>query len=259
VEDLLTLFGADFSGDQVGASALVPLLHLVGVALAGWALVLAFRGFGERGLAVQVLAVASVVVLVAYVLRDQSGGGPHEMVGVLVACSVLAGRLLAEPLIRGRHLTVLALVLAFYAGCLGYNATQPAVVQDQSTQLATWLNDHGLTSGLAPYWEADSVTFDSKNRVTVAPVILNQAGELIGVNRASEQEWFDPARYDARFVVVSPESQGCTGGSTAQWLAAVRTQFGAPARSYQVGEFQVLVWNQNLLDNLQEAPPGDTC
>ena len=50
------------------------------------------------------------------------------------------------------------LVLAFYAGCLGYNATQPAVVQDQSTQLATWLNDHGLTSGLAPYWEADSVT-----------------------------------------------------------------------------------------------------
>jgi hypothetical protein len=259
VEDLLTLFGADFSGDQVGASALVPLLHLVGVALAGWALVRAFRGFGEHGLAVQVLAVTSVVVLVAYVLRDQSGGGPHEMVGVLVACSVLAGRLLAEPLIRGRHLTVFALVLVFYAGCLGYNATQPAVVQDQSTQLATWLNDHGLTSGLAPYWEADSVTFDSKNRVTVAPVILNQAGELIGVNRASEQEWFDPARYDARFVVVSPESQGCTGGSTAQWLAAVRTQFGAPARSYQVGEFQVLVWNQNLLDNLQEAPPGDTC
>ena len=76
VEDLLTLFGADFSGDQVGASALVPLLHLVGVALAGWALVRAFRGFGQHGLAVQVLAVTSVVVLVAYVLRDQGGGGP---------------------------------------------------------------------------------------------------------------------------------------------------------------------------------------
>ena len=125
VEDLLTLFGAELSGDQVGASALVPLLHLVGVALAGWALVRAFRGFGQHGLAVQVLAVTSVVVLVAYVLRDQGGGGPHEMVGVLVACSVLAGRLLAEPLIRGRHLTVFALVLVFYAGCLGYNATQP--------------------------------------------------------------------------------------------------------------------------------------
>ena len=259
VEDLLTLFGADFSGDQAGASALVPLLHLVGVALAGWALVRAFRGFSQAGLALQVLAVTSVVVLLAYVLRNQSGGGPHEMVGVLVACSVLAGRLLAEPLIRGRHLTVFALVLAFYAGCLGYNATQPAVVQDQSTQLATWLNDHGLKSGLAPYWEADSVTFDSKNRVTVTPVIRNQAGELIGINRASEKEWFDPARYDARFVVVSPESLGCTGGSTAQWLEAVRKQFGAPARSYRVGEFQVLVWNQNLLNNLQEAPPGDPC
>lgn len=260
VEDLMTLFGADFSGDQLGAGAFVPLLHLVGFALVVWALVLVFRGFSQRGLALQVLAATSVLLLISYVLRDQADGGPHEMVGVLVAGSVLAGRLLAEPLIRGRHLPVFALVLVLYAGCLGYNATRPPLVQDQNTQLTAWLQEHGLTSGLASYWEADSVTFDSKNQVTVTPVVQNQ-GELVGVNRASTTNWFDPAAHDARFLVVSPESVGCTGGSTAQWLEAARKQFGAPTRSYQVGEFQVLVWNQNLnlLNLVHEAQPSGTC
>jgi hypothetical protein len=259
IEDLLTLFGADFSGDQLGAGAFVPLLHLVGVALAGWALVRAFRGFSGRGLAIQVLAVTAVALLVSYVLRDQSDGGPHEMVGVLVVGAVLAGRLLAEPLIRGRHLTVFALVLVCLVGCLGYDATKSAIVQDPNTQLAAFLEDHGLHSGLASYWQADSVTFASQNKVIVTPVYRNQAGVLVGLNRASKKAWFDPANYDARFVVISPESLGCTGGSVAQWAATATKQFGTPAGSYQVGEFRVLVYNQNLLNNVQEAAPGDPC
>jgi hypothetical protein len=111
-EDLLTLFGADFSGRPLDAHAAIPLVHLAGVALAGWALVRALRRFADIELAVQVLAVVCLVLLIAYVLRTQRDGGPHELVGVLVASAVLAGRLLALPLIRGRHLTAVALILA---------------------------------------------------------------------------------------------------------------------------------------------------
>jgi hypothetical protein len=238
---------------------IVPLVHLVGVALAGCAVVLAFRGFSRRGLAIQVLAVTVVVLLASYTLRDQLNSGPHEIIGVLVVGSVLAGRLLAEPLIRGRHLTVFALVLAFYAGCLGYNAAQPAVVQDQNTQLTSWLEAHGLKAGVGPYWESDIVTFDSQNRVTVAPMYRLQATEFIGLNRASDSSWFDPAKFDARFLVIAPASVGCTGGSAAQWADTARSQFGAPENTYQVGEFTVLVYNHNLLDQVKEAPPGGYC
>jgi hypothetical protein len=259
IEDLLTLFGANFSGDQLGASAFIPLLHLVGFALAVWAIVRAFRGFGGRGLAIQVLAVTAVALLVSYMLRDQADSGPHEMVGVLVVGAVLAGRLLAEPLIRGRHLTVFTVVLVCLVGCLVYDASKPAVVQDPNTQLAAFLENHGLNSGLASYWQADSVTFASQDKITVTPVYRNQSGELVGLNRASKKEWFDPANYDARFVVISPKSLGCTGGSTGQWLATASKQFGTPANVYQVGEFQVLVYNQNLLTSLHEAAPGDPC
>ena len=120
VESVLLLFGADFSGQQLGPRAAITLVHLAGVALAGWGGARALRRFAAEELAVQVLAVAAVVLLVAYVIRGTPsvGGGAHEIAGVLPIGAVLAGRFLAGQLIRGRHITALAVVLACYIGIL---------------------------------------------------------------------------------------------------------------------------------------------
>ena len=83
VESVLLLFGADFSGEQLGPHAAIALVHLVGVALAAWATWRALRRFGTQDLVVQVLAVTAVVLLVTYVLRGNPNvaGSNHEIVG----------------------------------------------------------------------------------------------------------------------------------------------------------------------------------
>jgi hypothetical protein len=255
-EDLLTLFGADFSGMRLGAHAVIPLVHLAGVALAGWALARALRRFPEHGLAVQVLAAACVVLLIAYVLRTQQDGGPHELVGVLVASAILAGRLLALPLIRGRHLTAAGLVLACYAGILAHDAAQRPAAHDPSQQLASWLQEHDLHDGLATYWSSDSVTFDSQYRVLVVPVYRYPDGRLKITDRADKATWL---HRNASFLVLPSRGLGCAVGSARQWLATARAQFGPPSGSYRVGPFRVLTWHENLLRRIAEAAPGDPC
>jgi len=255
-QDLLTLFGADFSGMPLDAQAAIPLVHLAGVALAGWGLARALRRFAGAELAVQVLAVVCIVLLIAYMLRTQRDGGPHELIGVLVAGAVLAGRLLALPLIRGRHLTAAALVLVCYAGLLGHDAAQRPAPHDPSQQLASWLQAHDLHDGLAAYWSADSVTFDSRYRVVAVPVYRYPGGRLKVIDRADSVTWL---RRDASFLVLPSHGIGCAGGSAGQWLATARAQFGPPSRSYRVGPFRVVTWHENLLRRVAEAPPGDPC
>ena len=102
VESVLLLFGADFSGEQLGPHAAIALVHLVGVALAAWATWRALRRFGAQDMVVQILAVTVIVLLVSYVLRGNPNvaGSNHEIVGVLPIGAVLAGRLLAGALIH---------------------------------------------------------------------------------------------------------------------------------------------------------------
>ncbi|MGH3284391.1 MAG: hypothetical protein ACRDPD_06860, partial [Streptosporangiaceae bacterium] len=119
VQSVLVLFGADFSGQPNGARIGIALVHLAGVALAAWAAGRAVRRFGPQDLVVQVLTVTLIVLLVAYVLRGNPNvvGSTHEIAGVLPIGAVLAGRLLAGTLARGRLLILaLALILGCYAG-----------------------------------------------------------------------------------------------------------------------------------------------
>jgi hypothetical protein len=259
VQSVLTLFGASFTGSPTGFQLGISLVHLAGVALAAWAVTRALRRFTVSEPIVQVLAVAVIVLLAAYIIRSQQNAGPHEIVGVLPIGAVLAGRLAAAAVSAsaGRR-AVSAIVLACYAGTLAYSVLQPAP-PDPNRQLADWLRSHDLTSGLAAYWNADIVTFYSRDRVQVTPVYRFAPGHFEGINRSSKVSWFSPAEHDARFLVLPAVVPGCAGGTPGQWLLTARTQFGAPAASYQVGPFRVLVWHANLLKKLVEAPPGNPC
>ena len=93
VQSVLLLFGADLHAQQNGAQIGIAVVHLAGVALAAWAAGRALRRFGTQDLVVQVLTVALIVLLVAYVVRGRPNvaGSTHEIAAVLPIGAVLAG------------------------------------------------------------------------------------------------------------------------------------------------------------------------
>ena len=254
-ESVLLLFGADFSGEKLGAHAGITLVHLAGVALAAWATGRALRRFGAQDLVVQVLAVTAVVLLMAYVLRKNPtvGGSTHEIAGVLPVGAVLAGRLLAGPLVRARLIPVLALLLVCYAVFVLHNVVQQPQY-DANGQVAAWLRANHLSYGLGDYWNANAITLDSGNQVQVRYV--SRIGDTL-VQRPWESEgsWYDPAQHDATFLVTPGPADVCTPGTPAGWEAAARATFGPPSGTYRVGGFIILVWHKNLLRDLASYPP----
>ena len=254
VQSVLVLFGADFSGQPNGTRIGIALVHLAGVALAVWAAGRAVRRFGTQDLVVQVLAVTLIVLLAAYVLRGNPNvvGSAHEIAGVLPIGAVLAGRLLAGTLARGRlPILALALVLVCYAGIEVHNTVQQRP-SDPDAQLAAWLQAHHLTYGLGDYWNASAITLDSGNQVQVRYV--GRVGDKLLVRPwETKNSWFDRTQHDATFLVTPGPASVCSPGTPAGWEAAAKATFGPPSGVYRVDGFIVLVWHENLLGHLTKA------
>jgi hypothetical protein len=257
VESVLLLFGGDFSGERLGAHAAIALVHLAGVALAAWAATRALRRFGHQDLVVQVLIVAAVVLLVAYVVRGKPNpnvaGSTHEIAGVLPIGAVLAGRLLAEPLIRARFVPVLAVIGVLYLGFLAHNVVQQPPY-DANGQVAAWLQANHLRYGLGDYWNANAMTLDSGNQVKVR-YVSRIGDKLVQRPWESENSWYDPTQHDATFLVTPGPASACASGTPAGWEAAARATFGPPSGTYRVAGFVILVWHKNLLRDLASYPP----
>jgi hypothetical protein len=236
VEHVLVLFGADFFGLSL-TSAIVPLVHLVGVGLVGWGAVGATRRFWrEDDLILQILTASFLVVLAAFGFGFRLGA--WEAVALLPIGAVLAGRLLTSRLIAARLVPALAAVLACYALFLLYDASRPAPFSPDQ-RVATWLTAHHLRYGLASYWEASSVTVDSDNYVQVRPV-RTAGDELVLTHWNAVASWYNPRLHDARFVIFR-HCAGCLS------LASLRRIYGRPAHVYRVVDYLVLVWDKNLL------------
>jgi hypothetical protein len=268
-DGVLGLFGASFQGPPTGLALVFAILHLVGVALAIWALWLAFRWF-FRGddLIAQVLAVSIVVNLAAYLISGKPTAywSVREMAGILPAGAVLAGRMIG-PLLAGRALAgralagraltrlrraltgTLAVVLACYLAALGWGATRqsvPGVGQD----LVGWLGAHGLTYGLAEYGLANAPTMASGNKVAIRPVVAERARLDPGPHEF-DINWYDPGHHYANFVALLAKPAALDPMTQAQARAA----FGAPAHEYRYRGYLIMTWDKNLLAELgPEAP-----
>jgi len=254
VESVLLLFGADFSGEQLGPHAAIALVHLAGVVLAAWAFGRALHRFGTQDLVVQVLAVTGVVLLVTYVLRGNPNvaGSAHEIAGVLPIGAVLAGRLLAGQLIQARLIPALALALVCYTGILVHNTVQQRPA-DPNARIAAWLAANHLSYGLGDYWNANAITLDSGDQVQVR-YVSRVGGKLMVRPWETKDSWYDPARHDATFLVTPGPADVCSPGTPAGWQAVARATFGPPSATYHVDGFFVLVWHGNLLSRLTTAP-----
>jgi hypothetical protein len=247
LEGVLGLFGADFFGQQLGVSAVLALLHLVGLTLAAWAFAVAIRRFVSTSeIIAGVLAAAIAINLTTYLFSTLSDNywATREIAAVLPYGAVLAGRLLAKRLIDARMVPALGIAALCYAIALGYGAAQPSVPA-ANADLAGWLEAHHFTVGLSNYGQANSITLDSGGQVQVRAPSVSHGLTMIPYE--SKASWFDPRLHDANFVVtVGPLNP--TGPSL---YYEARTRFGPQAQTYYVGRYIIMTWHKNLLADLR--------
>jgi hypothetical protein len=261
VQAVLELFGANVFGAHPFTEQVLCAFHFAGVLLAIAALGIALRNFlREDGILVSALAVAILVELAAFLVSIHSRNldSIREIVGVMPLAAVLAGRLLAAPLLRlfaaglavGRRRAVPAVAatavaaavavaaVGGYLAAMAYGAAQPAI-PSASQALAGWLSARHLTDGLAGYWQAGSVTLDTGGKVRVSDVIIGGNGKLAPYRWETKASYYAHHLRGTRFVVTGgPRSAVPIAGLAA---AAVRT-FGPPAHVYHVGQYTILTW-----------------
>jgi hypothetical protein len=257
---ILQLFGAGFSSQQSAAQTAFAVIHLTGLALAAWALCLAMRRFFAQQLLVQLLGVAIVVNIAAYIVTVQaeSIATTREIAAVLPFGAVLAGRLLPQTLAARRpaHATgrlspvwVAAggLLLASYAVMLGYNASRPPA-PGQVANLASWLAAHHLTRGLGGYWQSNSVTLDSNDTVQVRAIAINEGKLTTAPYWEASSAWYDAQNSYANFIVNAPPAwHPHAPGVLVNQMEAIA---GKPAKIYHIRGYTIAVWRQNLLSRL---------
>jgi hypothetical protein len=250
-EDFLGLFSADFFGAKTGTGLVPIVIHLAGACLVALALWLAIRGLRRSGDLVAGMLAASVVCgLASYVfLFKATPADIREVSPAFALGAALAGRVLGAPLVRNRLEPLLAAGLACYLLTLGpaitVHARPPA-----NLALATWLESRHLSSGIAGYWQANSVVLDSGTSITMRAVKAQGDGTLVPYPWELDARLLDPDRNYANFVVaITAGTHGLTEGQAT-------ATFGQPVHVYRYQQYRIMVWNKNLLRQLPPLPSG---
>ena len=251
-ESVLILYSADFLDTGLGGPRFAAVLHLAGLALAGLAFGFALRAIFRGGDRVsQVMAAAIVVNLAAYTCSATISGvdSARELAAVLPLGAVLAARLTAQRLIARKLVPVVLAAVLGCAGILAYNAGRPpspAAAQN----VADWLAARHLRYGLGGYWQANNITLASAGRIQVRPVIpwMDQVGQD---RWESKDSWYNPGLHNATFLVIDTTNPRNAWYATASEAQAT---FGPPESNCKLGEYTVLIWNNNLLGYLGRQP-----
>jgi hypothetical protein len=283
LQDVLNLFSASpFGQPGSGAGLILTAIHLALfclVAIAGW---IALRRLLWTGDLVAVLLAAGIIANLAvytvlYVTGPATGQDVAPVFGMGAA---LAGRVLGGPLARAwqhratqdqgiqeqgiQEQVTLGLgpreaasvrrtwpLLAAWAAIVLAVSVPPLVTArpaaPDNAALATWLEDHGLHSGIAQYWQANSIMLDTGGAVTIRDVWdYGPGGGIRPYPWEQDTSLLDPRHNYANFVIAAAHS-GLT-------RPAIELRFGLPARVFLVGTFTVLVYDRNLLPDLSGLP-----
>ena len=256
LQDFLHLFSASPFGQQVGPGLILVAVHLglaALVAVAGWIALRRYLWSGD--LVAVLLAVGIVANLAVYTLLYITGlATTQDIAPVFGMGAALAGRVLGGPLAswwQDRRARAAWPLLTAWAAVMLAVSVPPLVTARPAAaangMLAVSLADHGLRSGIAQYWQANSVMLDSGGAITMRDVWdYGAQGGIRPYPWEEDTSLLNPQRYDANFVVAATHS----GLS----VPAIEQRFGLPARSYQVGEYTVLVYDRNLLPTLSVLP-----
>jgi hypothetical protein len=238
--NLRILFGAVDSkttlhghlGDDLGLACLVAAIY--GLA---WVA----RTWRRASRADQLLSVGIACIVCLYTVSVLAKlGNAHELAVVLPSGAVLAARALVPA--RITRVPVAVAVVAATAVLavlpLASAARQPLDVP-ATTQLTAWLEAHHLDYGLAGYWDANSATVQSGDKVMIHDIDFRKGGGLALPGYEASKLWYDPARHDATFVVAQARGP--------YPVSAFEGFLGRPAATDRVGNYVVLVYKKNLL------------
>jgi hypothetical protein len=192
------------------------------------------------------LCVAIVMDLSAYVISTMPiFTNPYEVVAVLPGGAVLAARACVPGRMAGPLRAGMATGLAAMAALLTLTtaAARPAVAEP-TVPLSAWLEAHGLTYGLADYWNSSIVTLQSGNRVQVRAVVV-QGRQVVPYDWETSTLWFDASRHDATFLIV--DLNGNRPSPPAEQI------FGKPYRIGHVAHWAILIYQKNLLEQVATA------
>jgi hypothetical protein len=239
---LRVLFGAE------AGSASSPLARNAGYILGIACLLAAGAGFARvvwtwrtASRVEQLLCAAIVINLAAYVVSTiPIPSNPYEVVAVLPCGAILAARACVPGHIAGTVRAGLAAGLAAIAALLPL-ATAAARPADAvpTAPLSAWLEAHGLTYGLAGYWNSSAITLESGNRVQVRAVLID-GSQVIPYLWETNTLWFDASRHDATFLIVDLAGNGLS--------PYAEQAFGKPARIAHVAHWEILIYQKNLLE-----------
>ena len=161
LQDILSLFGAATQGAAVGTAGAVFGLVCLLAAACGFAKVIWTWRTASR--AEQLLCVAIVINVTMFVISSiPVPGNAWEIVAVLPCGAVLAARAFVPGHIADarRAQVAIAAVAVVALLPLAAAATLPPATP-YTARLATWLEAHRLTYGIAGYWDASAVTVQS--------------------------------------------------------------------------------------------------
>ncbi|HET9168127.1 MAG TPA: hypothetical protein VFN97_01790 [Actinospica sp.] len=249
-QSLFGMFGVDVHNFPGGSVSRVGLTCVGGFALACGLLSLlrVLIRWTRVDDADRLLAVTVLVYLAAYefsTVASPGDGGGYEFVGVVAMLAVLSARAAASlrplrlPSFQRAGLTVAALgaVATLLSGTALFRPTNPDPVEP----VAAWLEQHGLTYGLAGYWNASPITVYTGGKVQVRPIYLKADGGFVPRAWGARAQWYDAKTNDARFVVAEQDPRGD------MTKAQVEKALGSPSAQYTVNGYSVLVYSYNLL------------
>jgi hypothetical protein len=239
----------------------VGILHVIGILVVIWAVAIVsvralrrlIRGLDpDKDRVAEVMAAGIVVNLAAFVVSTLPVDlmSARQIAAVLPLGAALAGRVCGGGLtavrraparLRPALLAVFAAVVLLSGGMFVARAAAPSVPA-LNEDVAHWLDSQGLRYGLGGYWTANNITLIARGRVQVVPVTGTE--RIMGYRWESHAEWYDPARHDARFVVLNLDNP--TYGT----VESATAQFGAPVERHDFGRYAVLVYDHNLLAGL---------
>ena len=256
---ILNLFGAVYAGSVLGAVGAVFGLVCLLAAVGGFGKVIWTWRTASR--AEQLLCVTIVINISLYVVSTVARHGPgeaREFAVVLPCGAILAARACVPSRIAGVWGTRVAIAAAAAAVALlplAAAATRPPATP-VAVRLATWLEAHRLTYGLAGYWDASAVSVQSGGRVEVRAVAIPQQagpGPFGAGSWETKPSWYDASQHDATFVIADPHLGPHPHGYLT--VAEFEKYLPRPVATYQVARRIILIYRTNLLRHVVLATP----
>ena len=244
------LFGAEVASGSANpardAGYVLGIACLLAVA-AGFARVVWTWRTASR--AEQLLCAAIVINLAVYVVSTMPiPSNPYEVVAILPCGAVLAARACVPRRIPDRLRAGLTtgLVAAVALAPLAIAAARsPAMAP--TAPVTAWLEAHGLTYGLAGYWNSSVITLHSGGQVQARAVVI-QGSQVIRYDWETDTQWFDPSRHDATFVITDLAGIGLS--------PLAEHYFGKPGQIVRVSHWAILIYRRNLLTQVAVAGAG---